>query len=66
MTYEYTCRACGHDWEAEQRITAEPLRTCPACGSSEARRVIPHGNGFVLKGSGWFSDGYSRTERGRL
>ncbi len=56
MTYEYECTACGHQWEAEQRITEAPLRECPRCRAEAARRLISQGN-FVLHGPGWFKSG---------
>ena len=58
MVYEYTCVACQHEWEAEQRITEDPLRQCPACGKDTAKRLVTGGAGFVLKGGGWYSDLY--------
>jgi putative FmdB family regulatory protein len=59
MTYEYLCTSCGHAWEAEQRISAEPLRDCPDCGKATARRQVSGGMGFILKGGGWYADGYA-------
>ena len=59
MTYEYLCTACAHEWEAEQRISEAPLTDCPACGAATAKRQISAGAGFILKGSGWYADGYS-------
>jgi putative FmdB family regulatory protein len=63
-TYIYRCDA-GHEFELEQRITAEPLTECqwPAPGlaklcSSPCRR-IPTVTSFVLHGKGWAKDGYS-------
>jgi putative FmdB family regulatory protein len=61
MTYEYVCTGCGHLWEAEQRISAEPLKECPACGAAKARRQVSGGMGFILKGGGWYADGYSSS-----
>lgn len=58
MTYEYRCKNCGHEWEAEQKITEKPLETCPECGKKEAQRQVSGGLGFQLKGGGWFKDGY--------
>jgi putative FmdB family regulatory protein len=58
-TYEYVCSACGNGWEAEQRITEEPLDTCPKCGRKTAKRQISAGGTFILKGGGWYSDLYS-------
>jgi putative FmdB family regulatory protein len=57
-TYEYACRACGHEFEREQRISEDPIRKCPSCGKDEARRLISR-TSFVLKGGGWYSDLYS-------
>lgn len=58
MTYEYFCVACGHQWEAEQSIREAPLRTCPSCGGESAKRQVSGGQGFILKGGGWYADGY--------
>ena len=55
-TYEYECTK-GHRFEAQQRISEDPLKTCRVC-RSKVRRLISATN-FVLKGSGWYSDGYS-------
>jgi len=64
MTYEYVCTACGHGWEAEQAISASPLKTCPQCGTDHAKRQISGGAGFILKGGGWYADGYGSTKAG--
>jgi putative FmdB family regulatory protein len=56
-TYEYGCEACGETWELEQRITESPIKQCPKCGKFEARRLISGGT-FMLKGGGWYADGY--------
>jgi putative FmdB family regulatory protein len=59
MTYEYICTACHHEWEAEQPITAKPLEDCPSCEKKTAKRQVSGGAGFILKGGGWYSDGYT-------
>ncbi len=59
MTYEYVCEACGHQWEAEQSISDAPLKKCPTCGKPKAKRQISGGAGFLLKGGGWYADGYT-------
>lgn len=64
MTYEYICAACGHEWEAEQAISAQPLKKCPSCGKPKARRQISGGTGFLLKGGGWYADGYGSKPAG--
>jgi putative FmdB family regulatory protein len=62
MTYEYSCQACSHHWEAEQSIRESPLKTCPKCGAEAAKRLVSGGTGFLLKGGGWYSDGYGSVK----
>ncbi len=57
-TYEYACDACQHEFEAVQSIKDDPITKCPKCKKPKARRMIG-GTGFILKGSGWYSDLYS-------
>lgn len=59
MTYDYLCTSCGHSWEAEQRISEDPLKQCPVCNEMSAKRQVSGGAGFILKGGGWYSDLYS-------
>jgi len=56
-TYNYQCDACKHEFEREQRISEPPLKKCPRCGRRRSRRMITNGN-FILKGGGWYADGY--------
>ncbi|HEX5067322.1 MAG TPA: zinc ribbon domain-containing protein [Myxococcota bacterium] len=56
--YEYACEKCGHEFEASQRITDEPIKTCPKCKARKVKRLISQ-TSFVLKGGGWYSDLYS-------
>ncbi|MFZ2450354.1 MAG: zinc ribbon domain-containing protein [Methylovulum miyakonense] len=51
--YEYQCQACGHEHEALQKLSAEPLKVCPACSQPELMKKISAA-GFRLKGSGWY------------
>jgi putative FmdB family regulatory protein len=62
MTYDYVCTACAHAWEAEQRISEAALTHCPACHQATAKRQISGGQGFILKGGGWYSDLYSSAK----
>jgi putative FmdB family regulatory protein len=57
-TYDYICTSCGNAWELEQRIVEDPIRKCPKCGADTAKRQISQGAGFILKGGGWYADGY--------
>lgn len=61
-TYEYGCEACGARYELEQRITEDPVKKCKKCGKMKAQRLISGGN-FMLKGGGWYADGYSSSSK---
>ena len=51
-TYQYACTECGHQLEAVQSFTDEPLTVCPAC---EGRlRKLFNSVGIVFKGSGFY------------
>lgn len=51
--YEYQCNACGHEHEALQKLSAEPLVVCPVCNEAELKKKISAA-GFRLKGGGWY------------
>ncbi|MFA7383021.1 MAG: FmdB family zinc ribbon protein [Desulfurivibrionaceae bacterium] len=57
--YEYQCEACQDIIEAQQRLSEEPLTTCPACSGS-LKKLISRSS-FQLKGGGWYADGYSSS-----
>ncbi len=59
-TYDYGCKACGHEFEKEQRISDKPVKKCPSCGKLQAKRLISK-TSFVLKGGGWYSDLYASS-----
>ncbi len=56
--YEYACEKCEREFEVEQRITDDPVKSCPRCKSRKIKRLISR-TSFVLKGGGWYSDLYS-------
>ncbi len=56
--YEYACGGCGNEFETEQRITEDPVKTCPRCRSRKVKRLISQ-TSFLLKGGGWYADLYS-------
>ena len=61
-TYSYLCDGCGGTFELEQRISEDPVKKCSLCGKPQARRQIVSGN-FILKGGGWYSDGYGSSSK---
>jgi putative FmdB family regulatory protein len=56
--YEYACARCESEFEVEQRITEDPLQSCPQCRSRRIKRLISQ-TSFALKGGGWYADGYA-------
>lgn len=59
LTYHYRCYACDHRFDLKQRITEDAKATCPECGSHDCKRQI-QASSFVLKGGGWYADGYGK------
>ena len=64
-TYEYICGKCGHEFEAVQSISAQPLRICPKelClrkkwGRGRVKRKISAGGGLLFKGGGFYTTDY--------
>ncbi|MEO5703196.1 MAG: zinc ribbon domain-containing protein [Gammaproteobacteria bacterium] len=51
--YEYECRACGHGFEAIQKMSDTALIDCPACAQPQLRKKLS-ASAFHLKGSGWY------------
>jgi len=60
--YEYRCDACGHELEALQKMSDEPLRECPACQKAELQKLISAA-GFRLKGSGWYETDFKGDKK---
>lgn len=60
--YEYECPACEKVFEVQQRISDDPLKTCPKCKGTVKKLVSV--SSFQLKGGGWYSDGYSAPSNG--
>lgn len=52
-TYDYRCKACGHELEVVQAFDDDPLTHCEACGAEELRKVFS-AVGIAFKGSGFY------------
>lgn len=51
--YEYQCDNCGHRLESIQKISDDPLVTCPQCENDSLRKLVSAAS-FRLKGTGWY------------
>lgn len=60
--YEYACLQCDAKREHLVKINA-PAFPCPACGSSDYRRMVSAGS-FILKGSGWYQTDFKNKKAG--
>ena len=61
-TYGYRCGSCGHEFEIQQRITAQALVTCPKCGGKLSKMLYPAG--IIFKGSGYYTTDYKGSGNG--
>ena len=61
-TYDYACQSCQHRFEAMQRITEEPLKTCPSCSRDELKRLIGSGGALIFKGGGFYCTDYKKPD----
>lgn len=60
--YEYQCTDCGHQLEALQKMSEDPLRDCPECGKPALEKLISAA-GFRLKGGGWYETDFKKSGR---
>ena len=59
--YEYRCKSCGHEMEAFQKLSDDPLKECPSCGDLELSKLISAA-GFRLKGGGWYETDFKGAQ----
>jgi putative FmdB family regulatory protein len=59
--YPYVCTACGHEFDALQKISEAPLTDCPACGESGLRKRLTAPS-FKLKGTGWYETDFKNSK----
>ena len=56
-TYDYKCTECNYTFELFQKMTDEPIKTCPKCNGT-VKRLIGMGAGPIFKGSGFYQTDY--------
>jgi len=60
--YEYRCDACGESLEKLQKMSDDPLKTCPQCNKETLKKQIS-AVGFRLKGSGWYETDFKKSKK---
>lgn len=60
-TYEYRCPDCAHEFELFQRMSDDPVASCPSCGAS-AQRLLSAGAGLLFKGDGFYITDYRSAD----
>ena len=63
-TYDYQCQNCGHRFELFQRMSDDPVTTCPTC-EGPVERLITGGTGLIFKGSGFYITDYKSNGNGK-
>lgn len=58
--HEYKCEACGHEFDALEKMNDKPLKKCPQCSKRKLVKKISAG-GFILKGGGFYRRGHSAS-----
>ena len=57
--YGYRCANCGNQFEVYQKMSDEPIQTCPKCQGQVTKVLYP--SGVVFKGSGYYSTDYKAS-----
>ena len=63
--YEYQCANCGHRLEKLQKISDDPLTTCPECSQDTLSKLVSAA-GFRLKGGGWYETDFKKDGKKNL
>ena len=63
--YEYRCENCGHELEALQKISDDPLKLCPVCDDESLKKRVSAA-AFRLKGGGWYETDFKSGNKKNL
>jgi len=63
--YEYQCQQCGHQLEALQKISDDPLVECPKCKGASLQKLVSAAS-FRLKGGGWYETDFKSGDKKHL
>lgn len=57
--YPYKCKGCGNTFDKYQKTFDEKV-VCSKCESENVERLSVNSFDFVLKGTSWYKDGYTK------
>ena len=63
--YEYQCNACNKITDALQKMSDEPLLTCPECNEDALKKLVSAPR-FRLAGSGWYETDFKADNKRNL
>lgn len=63
--YDYHCSACGHELEIMQKISDDPITTCPNCHAETLSKQVTAPS-FRLGGSGWYETDFKTANKKNL
>ncbi|MBA3958035.1 MAG: zinc ribbon domain-containing protein [Parachlamydiaceae bacterium] len=63
-TYGYLCSKCSKETEKLQKMSDEPLKTCPHCSGETLKRLPGGGGGLSFSGSGFYITDYGSPNKG--
>jgi putative FmdB family regulatory protein len=55
--YEFQCEKCEEVFALTMKMSDPHPESCPKCSQTPVRKLLSR-TSFLLKGSGWYSDGY--------
>lgn len=63
--YAYQCSSCGHEMEALQKMSDEPLTDCPVCHTPSLSKKVTAA-AFRLSGGGWYETDFKSGNKKNL
>ncbi len=63
--YEYQCQACEKVTDFLQKMSDDPMVTCPECNEDSLKKLVSAPR-FRLAGSGWYETDFKQGEKKNL
>ncbi len=60
--YAYACSSCGLQQDVMQKMSDEPLNTCPECNTPTFAKQLTAA-GFQLKGNGYYATDFKNKPK---